>query len=61
MNKLGGKKKLICIDCGKEFEVDSMSRRKRCDKCYEMKKQESKRIEIKKYRDKIKCRGSSNN
>lgn len=28
-----GIKTIICCDCGKEFEVDSSSRSKRCDKC----------------------------
>ena len=26
-------KTIICCDCGKEFEVDSSSRSKRCNKC----------------------------
>lgn len=36
-----GTKMIICVDCGKEFEVDALSRRIRCDMCH---KEERKRI-----------------
>lgn len=42
IKKLDGKKIITCIDCGKDFEVSSKSRTKRCDKC---KEKERKRIE----------------
>ena len=52
---LGGKKKLICVDCGKEFEVDSMVKgKKRCDECQEKHRLETYRISKKKIR-KSKC------
>ena len=55
MNKLGGKKKLICIDCGKEFEVDSMVKgKKRCNECQEKHRLEQKRITWNKNKDKYK-------
>lgn len=34
-------KTITCVDCGKEFEIDSLSRRIRCDSCYN---EERKRI-----------------
>ena len=37
-----------CIDCGKEFKIDSKSRKIRCDDCY---KKERQRIN-KNYNDK---------
>lgn len=49
-----GKKIIKCVDCGKEFEVESMSRIERCNDCKEKRKKEQKRIEMKKYRDKYK-------
>ena len=51
IKELDGKKKLICIDCGKEFEVDSMSRRKRCDDCQGKYKQELNRLRVEKFRN----------
>lgn len=36
-----GTKMITCVDCGKEFEVDALSRRIRCDMCH---KEERKRI-----------------
>ena len=36
IKKLGGKKKIKCIDCGKEFEVNASSRAIRCGKCKEI-------------------------
>lgn len=54
IKKLGGKKIIKCVDCGKEFEVESMSRIERCNDCKEKRKKEQKRIEMKKYRDKYK-------
>lgn len=37
IKKLGGKKKVKCIDCGKEFEVDARNNNiKRCEKCREL-------------------------
>ena len=52
MNKLGGKKKLICIDCGKEFEVDSMVKgKKRCNECQEKHRLEASKKCMKKLRN----------
>lgn len=36
-------KTIICIDCGKEFEIDSSSRKIRCDDCYRLERQEHNR------------------
>lgn len=58
IKKLKGKKIIKCIDCGKEFKVNTNSRTKRCENCREIKRKEQKRLEMQKYRDK-KCRGSS--
>lgn len=48
-----GTKILICRDCGREFEVDSNSRRIRCDLCYKKERQRINRERISKYRSKI--------
>lgn len=49
-------KKIICIDCGEEFEVESKSRTIRCGAC---KEKERKRIEREKKR-KQRCPTNSN-
>lgn len=36
-------KTITCIDCGKEFEIDSSSRKIRCDNCYRLERQEHNR------------------
>lgn len=36
-------KTITCIDCGKEFEIDSSSRKIRCDNCYKLERQEHNR------------------
>ena len=38
-----GTKTLVCCDCGKEFEVESSSRKIRCDDCYKKERQEHNR------------------
>lgn len=50
IKELGGKKKLICIDCGKEFEVKSNSNRKcRCNDCQEKYRKNQININAQKY------------
>ena len=34
-------KKIVCVDCGKEIEIESTSRKIRCDECF---KKERSRI-----------------
>lgn len=34
-----GTKTIICIDCGKEVEVDALSRKIRCEECYKLERQ----------------------
>ena len=36
-------KTIVCIDCGKEIEIDSRSRKIRCDDCYKLERQEHNR------------------
>ena len=44
-------KKVICVDCGEEFEVVSKGgRRTRCDNCYEKHRRESYKISKRKTR-----------
>ena len=57
--KSTGIKSVVCIDCGETFEIDNSSRRKRCDHCFKEEKQKQKREELRRYREKIRCRGSS--
>lgn len=54
--KNSGMKKIICVDCGDEFEVESKSRTIRCDVC---KEKERQRIEREKKR-KQRCPTNSN-
>ena len=50
MNKLGGKKKLICIDCGKEFEVGNKDTKScRCKECQSKIDKENHQKRQKKY------------
>lgn len=49
-----GTKTIQCIDCGVEFEVPRMSRTYRCDDCFNKHKKEQKRLELQRYRTKIK-------
>lgn len=39
-----GTKTVICCDCGKEFEVDSLSRKIRCDECLKIERQNHNRL-----------------
>lgn len=45
-------KTLVCCDCGREFEVESSSRRMRCDDCYKKERQRINRENLSKYRNK---------
>lgn len=45
-------KKIKCIDCGKEFEVESISRRIRCDMCYENERKRINRENQRKWKEK---------
>ena len=48
-----GDKFIVCVDCGKEFSVDSRNTTKcRCNKCQDVKRKEDSRIRSQKYRDK---------
>lgn len=40
IKKLGGKKLIKCVDCGKDVTVDAKSRVKRCDTCKEVHRKE---------------------
>lgn len=46
-------KTVKCCDCGKEFEIESNSRKIRCDECYKIERQRINRENISKYRSKI--------
>lgn len=50
IKKLGGKKLIKCIDCGKEFTVDVTSRIKRCEPCKKDKQLEWQRKSMNKKR-----------
>lgn len=49
-----GTKTIQCIDCGVEVEVPRMSRTCRCDDCFDKHKKEQKKLELQRYRAKIK-------
>ena len=56
IKKNGGKKIIKCIDCGKEFEIDSMIKgKKRCDSCQNKYRLETYRLSKEKLRKNIKC------
>lgn len=53
-------KKIICVDCGREFEVDSKNNKScRCDECYTIYRKSYKAGKEQERRDKIKNRGQS--
>lgn len=56
IKKLGGKKLIKCIDCGKDVTVDAKSRVKRCELCTKLERQ---RIEREKKAKQRKCPTSS--
>ena len=45
-------KTVICVDCGKEFNIDSNSRKIRCENCYKIERQRINRKNISNYRSK---------
>ena len=48
-------KTIICIDCGKEVEVDALDNQtNRCEKCYEIYRKKYKAIKEKERRDRLK-------
>lgn len=49
-----GTKTIQCIDCGVDVEVPRMSRACRCDDCFGKHKKEQKKLELQRYRAKIK-------
>ena len=49
-----GDKLVTCVDCGKEFTIDSLSRRIRCRSCNEEYQKERNRIKNMAYRDRNK-------
>lgn len=53
-------KKIICVDCGREFEVDSKNNKScRCDECYTIYRKSYKAEKEQERRDKIRNRGQS--
>ena len=47
-------KKVICVDCKKEFETSSKNNKEeyRCDKCHKLHERELTRLRVEKYRKK---------
>ena len=52
IKKKGGKKLIVCVDCGKEVLISKNSRVERCEKCREYKKKLDQRIRKQKERSK---------
>lgn len=47
-------KTIVCVDCEEDFEVDSLSRRIRCNSCYDIEKKRINRENQKKWKEKMK-------
>lgn len=60
IKKLGGKKLIKCVDCGKDVIIDSKSRTNRCESCREKKQLEWQRESMSKLRKREVARKISN-